>query len=282
MAEDLINLVGDSEAAGTAVSTSEQATAQPPTGSRRPAVHKRRFVAAFAVLALVIAAAGFLTFALLGEDRPDPFSAFIPAATDPVDRAQEIANFVQQRYLGDDGKPLVGVQAGETDNPLLPGAPTLVAVTSPPAELFAFEAGDILFFKLCPAGPTLCTLDGSADRATLGPIYAREALELALYGLKYVEEAESVMVILPTGFVAADKAADAPPRIAHYFRRRTLENKLDRPLTATLNGPAPTPATLSPSQVAQIDALTKGTTYRLVTTTSEDKTFNIIVITVTT
>ncbi len=266
MAEDLIDLADDPSPASQRV--------------KHPRVFPRRFVTAFAVLALVIAASAALTWGLLGKDRPEPFSAFVPTSTDPVDRAQQIADYVEKRYVADAGTPLVSVQAGETNNPILPGAPTLVTpVTSPPFDLFAFESGDILFYKLCPEGPTPCTLDASADRATLGPIYAREALELALYGLKYVEEADSVMVIMPTGFEAAAKSGDAPPSVAHYFRKRDLENKLDRPLTTTLAGPPPTPATLDPAAVAEIEALTKGTKYRLQTTTSEDKTFNIIVIT---
>lgn len=259
--------------------------ATPPPGPQRRAfrwVYRRRFLAAFAVLGMVIVAASVLTVVLLGKDRPEAFSEFVPTATDPVDRAQEIANHVQAGYLDDNGAPLVTVQAGETDNPLLPFAPTLVSVvTSPSGETFAFEAGDILFYKLCAAGTPPCTLDPSADRATLGPLYARQSLELALYGLKYVTEAESVIVLLPTGFEAAEKADDTPPRIAHYFRKSTLQNKLDRPLTDTLTSPPPTPATLNPADVAQIDALTKGTKYKLVTTTSEDKTSNLIVITST-
>lgn len=281
MAEDLIDVVDEVAPLNTDIPPAEGA----PTPGGHPRrtfrwVYQRRFLTAFALLGLVIVAAGVLTVVLLNRDRPAPFSVFVPVATDPVDRAQEIANHVQARYLADDGTPLVTIQAGETDNPLLPLAPTLVSVvTSPSGETFAFEAGDILFYKLCPAGVPPCTLDPSADRATLGPIYARQSLELALYGLKYVTEAESVFVLLPTGFEAAAKAGDAPPRIALYFRKSTLENKLDRPFTDTLPGLPPTPATLTPVIVAQIDALTKGTKHSLQTTTSEDKTSNLIVIT---
>lgn len=262
------------------VPAATETTASAPSRQRPRWAFRGRFVAAFAALALVIAGSGVLTWVLLGKNRPEAFSPFTPTAKDPVDRAQQIADYLEKRYLNDDGTPLVAIQAGETDNPLLPGAPTLISVvTSPPAELFAFEPGDILFYKLCPSGTTACSLDAGADRATLGPIYARESLELALYGLKYVTEAESVVVILPTGFVPAEKSGDSPPRIAHYYRKRDLANKLDRPLAKTLPGRPPTPGNISPAAVAQIEALTKGTKYRLQTTTSEDKTFNIIVAT---
>lgn len=280
MAEDLIDVVDAVAPVNTDIS--------PPGGPPpppRPArtlrwVYQRRFLVVFAVLGLVIVAAGVLTVVLLGKDRPKPFSAFVPPSSDPVDRGQEIATHVQARYLADDGTPLVTIQAGEADNPLLPFAPTLVSVvTSPSGETFAFEAGDILFFKLCPAGTPPCTLDPLADRAILGPIYARQSLELALYGLKYVTEADSVVVLLPTGFDAAEKEGEAPPRVARYFRKSALENKLARPLADTLADPPPTPATLSPAAVAQIDALTKGTKHRVVTTTAEDKTSTLVVMT---
>ena len=280
MAEDLIDVVD--EVVPVSAETPPPGDPSPPASPRRTfgRVYQRRFVAVFALLGLVIVAAGVLTVVLLGKDRPKPFSAFVPPSSDPVDRGQEIANHVQARYLADDGTPLVTIQAGEADNPLLPFAPTLVSVvTSPSGETFAFEAGDILFYKLCPAGTPPCTLDPAADRAVLGPIYARQSLELALYGLKYVTEADSVVVLLPTGFDAAAKAGDAPPRVAHYFRKSALENKLDRPLTDTLTGPPPTPATLSPAAVAQIDALTKGTKHTVVTTTAEDKTSTLVVMT---
>ncbi len=283
MAEDLIDAVD--EVTPTAVTP----PAAPETGTPAPAptrrnaarwVHQRRFMAAFAILGIVIVAAGIATIVLLGRDRPQDFSAFAPTSEDPVERGQQIADYVQSRYLADDGTPLVSIQAGETDNPSLPFAPTLVSVvTSPSGETFAFEAGDILFYKLCPTGPAPCTLDPAADRATLGPLYARQALELALYGLKYVTQAEAVIVMLPTGFEPAAKADEPPARVAHYFRKSTLQNKLDRPLADTLRGVPPTPGALGPGDVAQIEALAKGTKFRLVTTTSEDKTSNLIVVT---
>jgi hypothetical protein len=240
--------------------------------------HARRFAVAVGALVVVLAAAGVLTWVLIGTDRKESFSSFSPTSTDPVERSQEIADHVAARYLTTPGgTPVVTVQAGEADTPALPLGGQVIAMGSNPPGVVAYEYGDILFYRMCGRGPN-CGLAPDDDPAVLAPILARESLELALYGIRYVKEATFVLVILPPGFATATTPGEVP-KIVHFYRRADLEGKTDQPLTTTLPEPPPTPATLSPGEAAAIEAQAAGTRHSLATGTDAANTLNVYALT---
>lgn len=202
--------------------------------------HSRRFIAAAVVLAVLLATAVAATIVLAGADRSGPWSDIRPAADDPIDRAREIGDAIAPRFTDAAGGPLVGVLAGEDLVPDLPGRTQVAAVTDGTGANYAFDyypAGEsgILFYKLCGTEPG-CALTPGADPATLLSMFGREALELALHGLTYVEPAGGVIVELPTGFPPPAPGATAP-RTAFYFPERAVRSLLDRPFDETYPSP---------------------------------------------
>jgi hypothetical protein len=137
----------------------------------------------------------------------------------------------------------------------------------------SYEYGDILFYRMCGSASD-CGLGPDQDRATYGPLLARQARELALYGLKYVPEAAFVIVILPPGFITGPDPANLPKAV-HLYRRADLEDDLDRPIAETLPGSIPTPSTLTPAQVAEFEDRESGTRYTMDSGVDAANTLNV-------
>ena len=70
----------------------------------------------------------------------------------------------------------------------------------------------------------------------------REALELALYSFRYIDNADNVVVILPPK--PKEKVTQAPVLL---LQRKNLSSMLDRPLDTTLARTPPTLANLASS-----------------------------------
>lgn len=254
----------------------EDLTAAPaPVAPARSPYAGRLWVAAGVLLALVVAA-GLLTWLLLGHDRPTQWSTFKPTKDDPVDRAVEIADFVQDRYLGAPGQPLVTINAGEDVIPNLPGHDQVVALTDANQGPYSYEAypagiSGLLFYKLCgPAGG--CTLDPAAPRPLLLSIFGREALELALYGLKYVDPAEGVIVELPTAFEPPATPGAPLPRLVFYFPRKRVEHLLDRPIGKTFPTDPPLPEAFTGADLGDVAPLVQTSLYRMEINPADDQT----------
>lgn len=218
-------------------------------------IHQKRFVAAFAALALALTAAVSVTVWLAERGKPKPWTEHqIAKNSDPVIRAQEVASLVQARYLGDDGKPLGTVSAGEDLIPDSPGANQVVAVhataTGPP---LSFEYGNIVFFKICGRGKD-CGFDTSkaAMPQRVVALTANEAAELALRGLKNVPEADAAMVIMPGGILEADTAGGTRPTVVYYVRRATVQSELDNRLPAKFESTVPTPGKITDQTAATL------------------------------
>lgn len=249
-------------------------TTPTPSRSRSRVALRGRFGIAAMVLGVILVAVAVLTVVLLAADRKQPFSSFSADADDPVERSQQVADHVSARYLSDAGQPLVSVQAGEADTPALPGAQQVVSVGTNPPGVNSYEYGDILFFRMCASGPNCAIVPGTDDPNVLAPILARQSYELALHGLHNVEEAEFVMVLLPPGFATAPGQTEQP-RVVHFYRRKDLEDALDRPINETLPGTPPPPSALSPSDAEAFEALTAGSRHVLQSGTDNANTLNV-------
>jgi len=207
--------------------------------------HRRRFAVAFAILAVVLVAAIVAGVLLANRDRPAPWSDFRPGQDDPVERAVAIADHVERRYVTDDGTPLVQVTAGEDVISDLPQHEQVVALAADATgQPFAFEQQSLLIYRLCGPAPG-CAFPEDANLQNDLTLAAQEAHELALRGLKDVDEASAVIVQIPPGLLQA--SGPNPPMTVFYFRRKDLRAELDRPLTDTI------PTVLRPSAVTQAD-----------------------------
>lgn len=244
----------------------------PPRTPRRRVNYGRRGAVALVLLGLVLAGAIGLAVWLLQKDREGPWSpGFKTTVDDPVDRGAQVADYVQGRYFAAPGTPLSIIKTGEDVIPDLPFHEQVVALSDDTQTTYSFENRSLLFYKLCPTRES-CELPAAADRQALGPLYARQAVELALFGFRYVPEAAGVVVELPTGYVPA-AAGKAPDRFVHYFPEKNWEDELDRPFAKTLPGDPPLLGTMSAAETARISDLAADTFFRMDVGTTEDQSF---------
>ena len=196
-----------------------------------------------ALLAVGVVAVGVLGALLLGvrEDPRPPagpsWSAWQPAQ-DGAEGAAQIARHVGPRYRGPDGRQLVRVQGGALE---VSGLPLTVAVRAPgsPGGAVTPYGGKAVLYRLCGPGPGCATPPGrpSIERHLL---LRREALELALYSLRYLGDVEAVVVFMPP------RKGDQPSQ-ALFFRRDRARDEIRKPLDATLVDRTPTVARVTRS-----------------------------------
>ena len=152
---------------------------------------------------------------------------------------EQIAEHVAPGYKLPDGRQLVDVQVTPME---IQGLPLAVAVREGAAQ-----GGDIrvfsddgLIYHLCGLGPQCAIASGkpSTERHLL---LSREALELALYSFRYLNDVHQVVVYMPP------KLGERPSE-ALFFREGDVINQLQRPLNASLSPRVPSVrnVTLSP------------------------------------
>ena len=189
----------------------------------------------------------------------DGWSAWQPKDGNDLQKATQIAEHVAPKYRLGDGEQLVAVQPSglEVANVKLSGVALRTAPTG----------GDI---KLLDGNAVMYTLNGlgahgSIEHGTPSEerhlLVRREALELALYTFRYLDDVDMVVALLPPSKSDVEKALKAdeqPPVQALFYRPGDLRDKLNVPLGATIPAQTPRPETIkltAPDSQA-IDALT--------------------------
>ena len=226
---------------------------------RHPAPFRARFgfvFGALAGIAVCTAALGAVLIASRGSDGPklaENWSAWEPSTADMLAGASDIAVHVGFRYRLDDGRPLVQVRSSPLEAE--DGSQLGVAVRPRSGELRYLE-GEGLLYNLAGTGAG-GTLPGKATSAR-GQLILREALELALYSFRYLDDVTMVAVLLPPAAASPTSAAAATnePRRAVFFRPGDLLSRLQVPLEETLPGRPPLPKSLSRAEGDRIDSLT--------------------------
>ncbi len=122
-----------------------------------------------------------------------------------------------------------------------------VAVRSDPSSsAVTVLNGTTIGYNLCGIGGSNCAIGVGQPSAQRLLLLRREALELALYTLKYIGGAQSVVAILPPGHPAPATALSATPPfasgapaakpvdVALLFQRDEMSPWLTQPLSATL------------------------------------------------
>jgi hypothetical protein len=218
------------------------------TQARRGSVFLGRFRLVYALLAVLLGAAvgGFVVLSRGGVDvSGDRWSSWEPEGT-PPERASEIARFVPRRYRLESGKQLVVVSVEHPPRVQeVPVKYVAVAAGDREQDIDLLSTDDTVAYVLCGLGENCAIREGkpTVERAAL---LRREALELALYTFKYVQDVGSVVAFLPP-------SPGKRPRYALFFQEDDLGAALDRPLQRTL---APrginTPSSLEPGEATVI------------------------------
>jgi hypothetical protein len=225
-----------------------------------PMAQSRRFRWAFVGLVAVgiCALVGALALSTSGgrtAGSGGDWSTFSPSASG-LSGAQEIADFVAPYYRATPSDQLAVVTAVNLNDP---SNPLQVAVPSSGSAggLVPLSASSTIVYNLCGTGSADCSIGvGQASAARL-LLLRREAIELALYTLKYLDNIKSVVAILPPGKTTQGctgicpkpqtKTTTKPLNVALAFDRSELSPWLSHPLRATL------PEALPPT-VAQIQS----------------------------
>jgi hypothetical protein len=233
----------------------------PAATPRRPAPFRSRFGFVWGAL-IGIAACAAGVFALLlaaprdsGPRLAENWSQWQPESTRMVDGAEDIAGHVGLQYKLDGGEQLVSVRSSSLE---LGGQEIGVAVRPSGGDL-QFLEGDGLLYILNGLGPNGRLPTGTPSKKR-GRLLMREALELALYSFRYLEDVTMVAVLLPQTPEQAERnaggAAAAPQTNAIFYRPGDLLDQLQVPLDRTLSSTTPRPSTMTKAEAARVDDLT--------------------------
>jgi hypothetical protein len=218
-----------------------------------------RFLFVYLALGVVLGAAvaGFAFLVTDDEEQAARWSAWEPAGS-ADERLDQIADYVSGRYKLPSGNELLGITAAPLrvqDTPVAAVAirrPAGILDAEDPLEIF--DAAGTVAFLMCGLGESCAIAEGepSPERQRL---VRREALELALYTFRYVDDAANVVAFFPP-------PKGEEPTTAALLRRADLQAQLDRPLVQTLSPQVPLVNAIRPSEIVMIDELTGDQVFR--------------------
>jgi hypothetical protein len=211
-----------------------------------PSRYAPRFQFFFGVLlALGIVAIGLFVAVATRPAGPPPtsWSQWHPADNGPGG-AQQIADHVGSNYRLPDGHQLVTVRASDPLKIQNIDASIVIKASNPTAA-DAQVQGSSLMYTMC-GDQINCAIHGKASFPR-GLLLRREAVELALYTFRYLNNADNVVVILPPKPAATTSKATKPSAIPAptsatvvFLQRGDVSQLLSRPLNLTLATQTPT------------------------------------------
>jgi hypothetical protein len=217
---------------------------------KEEAVFPGRFMIGYLLIVLFFGAL-LVGFALLWSERSSDsadgsnWSTFRPTGDSEALRTRQIARFIAGRYQTRGGEELTRVIGGP---PAVQDTPVSRFIVRDGTSQETIGAGKALMFILCGTG-TECALPGGDSSAAHIRLVRREALELALYSMRY-NGADPVVVLLPPDNTGT-------PGGAVLLRRDDVRTQLDRPLSQTLQTDEPPSAPgLAGLEAATVDFLT--------------------------
>jgi hypothetical protein len=177
----------------------------------------RRFRLAYAFLAVCLAGAvvGFVVVVQLPAPKRIPWSVWKPSGDGIQAQASAVAAHVGRGYT--QVEALVR-WPGRGDHLWA------IALRKSPSssDSVLYHGEKSVIYELCGTGAN-CSIRGRRTEALL----QREALELTLYTLKYVDGIDTVAVLLPP------RNGSQPPSDALFFRNGDLDKPLHKPLRRT-------------------------------------------------
>ncbi len=235
------------------------------TDRARSAAYRSRFVIVYVALALV-AGIGLGAFVVLvGRSDPAPpakWSAWQPTGSDTA-QAKQIADRVAKSYRLKSGQQLV---AALVSPPKVSGAEGDVAVSTiairPDTSTGKKEENEIdilptthsLQYILCGLG-TACSIKGGTASEARHALLRREALELALYTFKYVDEIDSVSIFLPP---RPDGQASGT---SVFLKKNDVRTELSKPLRDSIGPTTPTIGTMPKRELTLVNRITEPRLY---------------------
>jgi hypothetical protein len=229
----------------------------------RKSSYRFRFGIIYILLAAVVGAGLGAFVVLAAQPAPEEeaaWSSWRPAGREnayPV----AIAQHVGSQYRLPSGKQLVGVIAGPAEVQELPIRAVVIQhdASTPTKEddVEVVEVGNSVMYNLCGVGQKCSIAEGqpSQERARL---LRREALELALYTFKYVDDVDSVIALLPVNLGDPNTEED-DTSTALFLEKKNFGRELSSPLKRTLSGKAK--MKLDPIEGQTVDTLTRPNHY---------------------
>ena len=235
-----------------------------------------RFRAAYFALAAIFGAA--VGAFIVVERRPaplppPPWSSWKPTASDPRVQVQQIALHVGAQYHRTRGTKLVDVRNVAPIDPSTTLAAVAVAKTSHPAkdsDFALFDPSETAIYTLCGDPKLDCAIREGKPSEARGALVEREAFELALYTLRYVDGVKSVLAFFP------------PPKgkkLEHalFFNADDVQQELRQPLDRTLRGKPPLPGELSARDRRMISGLTATRMFEVTQHSAQNGTLLVLV-----
>jgi hypothetical protein len=263
---------------GRPVVDAEPAT---PVGSERPtraeearrSAYRSRFAAVY--LALAVVAGGAIGAFIVLLARPEPpappaWSAWQPTGSAEA-RVRQIADQVSTQYRLPSGNqlavatvespPRVSVSADQPDLPIkrIVIRPDTSKGREEESDIKSFDTADTVVFKLCGLSQD-CSIPEGAASPERYQLLRREALELALYTFRYLDDVRHVAVFLPPPPVT-NVTEERQPQTSVFLRRQDVSAQLRQPLPYTLANRAPEVGQISPTELPRIQGLLGDRTY---------------------
>lgn len=223
--------------------------------------YRLRFALVYLLLALVLGASAGTFVVLLS--RPDlapapQWSSWQPEGS-RIARVRQIADRIPRAYLLASGNAIDVARASElsvrtADSGDVPVdaiyvRPDTSRGQAEENDIAAYDGSKTISYGLCGLGTNCSIAEGtpSAERFT---VLRRQALELALYTFRYVDDVDSVIVFMPP-------TPKGQPNGAVFLRREQLRAELGRPLRRTLPTEFPTVGSISDRELASVVRLTE-------------------------
>jgi hypothetical protein len=244
--------VAEDVAAGRAARPEVEKPAASSTERPHSSAYLTRFTLAYTVL-IVLAVAGVVALVLIlvlpAAPHSPPWSKFVPTGSS-IERERQIATQVSSEYKAAPGVRLVTVFPSPLQAPgVVPGdngpqsvqVPVTLIAVQPDVSTGRHDQGDFTFFQ--PSSTVAYEMCGFSDSqqncaatsltgANPEQPLRREALELALYTLKYVPGTKAVLTYLPP--TSSPQATTQAPTRTVFVTRNDVKPNLRLPLARTL------------------------------------------------
>jgi hypothetical protein len=214
-----------------------------------------RFRLAYFGLAAVFGAAvgAFVVLERSPAPKPrPPWSTWRPTAASPRGQVRQIAAHVGSQYHLTRGKKLVDIYVGSPLDPSTTITAVAVAKTARPeknSDFSLFDPASTAMYTLCGDPKLKCAIREGKPSEARGALVEREAFELALYTLRYVDGARSVVAFFPP---------ERGKKLVHalFFASDDVAQELNQPLNRTLRDAPPLPSELTVRDRRLISGLT--------------------------
>ena len=228
--------------------------------------YRFRFGLIYVLLAAVLGAGigSFIVLASQGEPAEDPaWSAWQPHGSRQA-KVRQIADHIPKAYRNDDGSQLTVSLTSSLSVPTENGdLPVRAIVVRPDVskglaeedDIRTYNGSDVVSYGLCGAdSKQQCEIAKGVSSAERFTLLRRQALELSLYTLKYVDDVDSVIVFMPPSQKGESNGSI-------FLRRSDVRDELERPLSSLLPTKRPKVGNLTSLEEGQIVRLTEQRTY---------------------